>query len=173
MAIASKDGLLDSPRHRVLNFFDRSKIANVDERKEAITVQSLLDMTSGIEWTEPLDGRPDSVIEMERSPDWVKFILDRPMSSAPGDTFNYNSGNPHLLSAILTKLTGMNALEYAKTKLFGPLGINDLYWRQDPQGISRRIRTVLAGSRYGEDRLSIPAQRHVGRSGTASARLDR
>jgi CubicO group peptidase (beta-lactamase class C family) len=58
------------------------------------------------------------------------------MSSAPGDAFNYNSGNPHLLSAIIAKLTGMSALEYAKAKLFGPLGINDVYWRQDPQGIS-------------------------------------
>ena len=136
MAIASKDGLLDSPSHRVLDFFDRRSIANLDDRKEAITVQSLLDMTSGIEWTEPLDGRPDSMFEMERSPDWVKFVLDRPMSSAPGDVFNYNSGNAHLLSAIITKLTGMSALEYAKAKLFGPLGINDVSWQHDPQGIS-------------------------------------
>ena len=60
-AIAFKDGLLDSPSHRVLDFFDRRSIANVDDRKEAITVQSLLDMTSGIEWMEPLDGMPDSV----------------------------------------------------------------------------------------------------------------
>jgi CubicO group peptidase (beta-lactamase class C family) len=33
-------------------FFDRSGIANVDDRKEAITVQNLLDMNSGFEWTE-------------------------------------------------------------------------------------------------------------------------
>jgi hypothetical protein len=50
-------------------------------------------MTSGIEWTQLLDGRPDSMFEMERSPDWVKFVLDRPMSSAPGDIFNYSNGN--------------------------------------------------------------------------------
>jgi CubicO group peptidase (beta-lactamase class C family) len=111
-------------------------------------------MASGIEWTEPLDSGPVSVIEMERSPDWVKFILDRPMSSAPGDTFNYNSGNPHLLSAVIAKLTGMSALEYGKAKLFGPLGINDVYWRRDPQGVSTGgIRIVLTSSRHGEDRL--------------------
>jgi len=136
-AIAWKDGLLDSPRHRVLDFFDRGSIAKLDDRKEAITVQNLLDMTSGIEWTQPLVGAiPISLIEMQRSPDWVKFILDRPMSSAPGETFNYNSGNAQLLSAIITKLTEMSALEYAKAKLFGPLGINDLSWGHDPQGIS-------------------------------------
>jgi CubicO group peptidase (beta-lactamase class C family) len=133
---SDKDGLLDSPSHRVLDFFDRRSVANIDDRKEAITVQSLLDMTSGIEWTEPPDGIPASAIEMQRSPDWVKFILDRPMSSAPGDTFNYDSGNPQLLSAIITKLTGMSALDYAKAKLFGPLGINDVFWRHDPRGIS-------------------------------------
>jgi len=135
-AIAFKEGLLDSPSHRVLDFFDRREIANLDERKEAITVQNLLDMTSGFDWIEPPYGPAPSVVEMIRSPDWVKFILDRPMSSAPGETFHYNSGNAHLVSAILTKLTGMSALEYAKAKLFGPLGINDVYWPHDPQGIS-------------------------------------
>jgi CubicO group peptidase (beta-lactamase class C family) len=137
-AIASKDGLLDSPSHRVLDFFDRGRIANIDPRKEAMTVQNLLDMTSGLAWMElGLEGTPSSsVTEMRRNPDWVKFILDRPMRSAPGDEFNYNSGNQHLLSAILAKLTGMSTLEYAKAKLFGPLGINDLYWWHDPQGIT-------------------------------------
>jgi CubicO group peptidase (beta-lactamase class C family) len=51
-AIAWKNGVLDSLNHRVLDFFDRRSIANIDPRKEAITVQNLLDMTSGIEWTE-------------------------------------------------------------------------------------------------------------------------
>jgi CubicO group peptidase (beta-lactamase class C family) len=93
-AIAFKDGLLDSPNHGVLDFFDRRGIENLDDRKEAITVQSLLDMTSGIAWTEPLDGRPDSAIEMERSPDWVKFILDRPMSNAPGTSSTTTAAIP-------------------------------------------------------------------------------
>jgi CubicO group peptidase (beta-lactamase class C family) len=135
-AIASKDGLLDSADHRMLDFFADRSVANVDERKKAITVQSLLDMTSGLDWEEPLTGRPVSVIAMERSPDWIKFILDRQISGAPGDIFNYNSGNPHLLSAILTRLTGLSASDYAKARLFGPLGISAWNWRRDPQGIS-------------------------------------
>ncbi|WP_247510188.1 serine hydrolase [Bradyrhizobium sp. 157] len=136
MAIASKDGLLDSTDRRMLDFFADRSVANVDERKKAITVQSLLDMTSGIDWEESLSGRPVSMIAMERSPDWIKFILDRQMSSAPRDIFNYNSGNSHLLSAIITKLTGLNASDYAKARLFGPLGISTWNWRRDPQGIS-------------------------------------
>src|SRR5260370_42469866 len=80
-----KDSLLDSPIHRVLDFFDRRSIVNVDDRKEAITVRDLLNMTSGLDWAEPLHGRPASAIEMGHSPNWIQFILNRPMSSTPGD----------------------------------------------------------------------------------------
>ena len=38
---------------------------------------------------------------MVRSSDWVKFVLNRPMRSAPGDEFNYNAGNQQLLSAVI------------------------------------------------------------------------
>src|SRR5258708_7010801 len=93
IGIATKDGLLDSPSHRALDFFDRGSIANVDDRKEAITVQSLLDMTSGLEWAEPLGGMPRSMFEMERNPYSVTFILARPLSGVPGDAFSYNSRN--------------------------------------------------------------------------------
>ena len=84
--IACKEGLLDSPSHRVLDFLDHRNIANVDQRKEAITVQNLLDMTSGLEWTEQAGGLTPPIEtdrQMAASVDWVKFILDRPMSSAP------------------------------------------------------------------------------------------
>lgn len=123
LAIAYRDGLLDSFDRRMLSFFQDRNPAAIDARKRSITIQNLLDMTSGIDWTEPLDGEPTTSIEMRRSPDSIKFILDRPMSKTPGDTFNYNSGNSQLLSAIITKLTGMSARDYAKAKLFAPLGI--------------------------------------------------
>jgi CubicO group peptidase (beta-lactamase class C family) len=134
-AIAWKEGLLDTPDHKVLDFFDPHNIANLSDRKTAITVQNLLDMTSGFDWSEGLSGFT-SPLAMEQSPDWAKFVLDRPMLNAPGETFYYDSGNPHVLSAILTKLTGTSALDYARTKLFGPLGIEEVYWRHDPQGNS-------------------------------------
>ena len=96
-AIAWKDSVLDSLNHRVLDFFDPRSIANVDQKKEAITVQNLLDMTSGIEWTEQVFSIIPATatdVQMANSLDRVKFVLDRPMSSPPGDIFNYNSGIP-------------------------------------------------------------------------------
>jgi CubicO group peptidase (beta-lactamase class C family) len=136
IAIAQRDGLLDSTERRVLDFFPGRTIAVLDERKQAMTIQDLLDMRSGIDWGEPFGGIPWSVIAMEQSPDWQQFVLDRPMAVEPGTTYLYSSGNSHLLSAILTKLTGRSALDYAREKLFGPLGIEDVQWRHDPQGVS-------------------------------------
>ena len=136
VAIAIRDGRLDSTDRRVLDFFADRTIANLDERKKAITIRHLLDMTSGLEWTEGLDGSPDPSSPWSAAADWQQFILDRPMAEAPGTVFYYDSGNSHLLSAILTKVTGKSALDYARETLFGPLGIEDVLWRGDPQGIS-------------------------------------
>ncbi|HJZ21272.1 MAG TPA: serine hydrolase [Bradyrhizobium sp.] len=136
-AIAIKEGLLDSRDHRMLDFFGERAIANLDDRKKAITVQNLLDMTSGFEWEEGFEGgREQSLVDWDRSPNQVNFVLDRPMAHTPGEVFYYNSGNPHLMSAILTKLTGMTARDYAVAKLFGPLGIAPPFWRHDAQGLS-------------------------------------
>ncbi|UFZ04077.1 beta-lactamase family protein [Bradyrhizobium ontarionense] len=137
IAMLHKDGTLDSLDHPVLDLFSDRKVANVDERKRAITVQHLLNMTSGLDWDEGYNGGAErSIVEMTASPDWVQYILDRPMAHAPGETFYYDSGNSHLLSAIVTKLTGRSAEEFASERLFAPLGITNHAWFKDPQGVS-------------------------------------
>ncbi|WP_245286928.1 serine hydrolase [Bradyrhizobium sp. Tv2a-2] len=137
IAIAHSEGLLDSLDHPLLDFFPGRDIANVDDNKRAITVQHLLNMTSGFEWEEGAEGgREQSLIDLSRARDWTQFILDRPMAHQPGMVFYYNSGNPDLLSAIITKLTGKPAADYAQEKLFGPLGIEPPFWRRDPQGLT-------------------------------------
>jgi Beta-lactamase len=94
-------------------------------------------MTSGIEWEEGIEGgREQTLHEFGRSANRIQFVLDRPMAHVPGDVFNYDSGNPHLLSAIITGLTGMTAWDYAKAKLFAPLGIGVSRWWHDSQGLT-------------------------------------
>jgi CubicO group peptidase (beta-lactamase class C family) len=41
----------------------------------------------------------------------------------------------NLLSNILQKATGTTTLEFARRNLFEPLGIHDVIWPSDPQGI--------------------------------------
>jgi hypothetical protein len=67
----------------------------------------------------------------------VQFALDLPMAAEPGTTFSYCSPGMHLLSAILTQATGRTALDYGREKLFAPLGISEVIWDADPQGITR------------------------------------
>jgi len=135
IAMLHADGVLDSLDHRILDYFPDRDFAIADDRKKAITVQHLLNMTSGLAWDEGL-GTVRPLTELKRSRDWVRFILDRPMANQPGETFYYNSGNSHLLSALITRLTGKPAEDFARSRLFGPLGITNYSWPRDPLGQS-------------------------------------
>jgi CubicO group peptidase (beta-lactamase class C family) len=69
------------------------------------------------------------------SRDWVKFVLDQPMVATPGQRMIYSTGSTHLLSAILTRATGMDTRTFAQRYLLNPLKARITYWSQDPQGI--------------------------------------
>lgn len=134
--IAVQSGEIASVDEPILESFRWRTIANAEGSKRQLKIAHLLDMTSGLDWNEPLSAAPpETMLQMERSGDWVGFVLDRPMAHAPGTTFNYNSGDWHLVSAILARKTGVDTLDYARRTLFAPLGIGDATWRADPQGI--------------------------------------
>jgi CubicO group peptidase (beta-lactamase class C family) len=136
-AIELQHGLLDSVDHPVLDLFSDKDISNVDDNKRALTVQNLLDMTSGIEWKERAYTPDETVMRMYGSPDHTEFVLSQPMSNRPGAKFNYNSGNPYVLSALITRKTGQSAFEFATRELFEPLGITSAQWgRVDAQGVT-------------------------------------
>jgi CubicO group peptidase (beta-lactamase class C family) len=137
LGMVYKDGLLDRLDHPMLDFFADLHVANVDDRKRAITVQNLLDMTSGLDWDQGFEGgKQQSMKDVYRSSNWTQFILDRPMAHPPGEVYNYSNGNPDLVSAIITRLTGRLAEDYARQKLFEPLGIADWHWNHDPRGLT-------------------------------------
>jgi CubicO group peptidase (beta-lactamase class C family) len=136
VGIALKDGTIARRAQPVVEFFPERTVADAGADKKALTLAHLLDLTSGLDWREPLsDAVPETMLQLQRSRDWVGFVLDRPMAQAPGLAFNYNSGTWHLLSAVLTKASGDSTLDYARRKLFAPLGITDVAWRRDPQGL--------------------------------------
>ena len=137
LGMVYRDGLLDRLDLPMLDFFADRHIANVDDRKKAITVQNLLDMTSGFDWDQGFEsGKEQTRIDLERSFNWTQFVLDRPMAHTPGEVFNYSNGDADLVSAIITRLTGKLAEDYAREKLFGPLGITNWHWDRDPQGLT-------------------------------------
>jgi CubicO group peptidase (beta-lactamase class C family) len=136
IGVLVQQGKLESVDRPVLDFFPERTIANLDDRKKAITVQHLLDMASGIAWVERAYTPDETLMRMYASPDPTGFVLDQPMSDPPGEKFDYKGGDPYLLSALVNKLTGQNALEYARKELFAPLGITNVRWAPvDKQGV--------------------------------------
>lgn len=105
-----------------------------DPRKEQITLANLLSMTSG------LDCRPESGIsllqQMLRSRHLAAFMMSRPAQAEPGTTFDYCGGNTEVISAVLTRTTGASAFEYARERLFAPLGITNASWPTDADNVS-------------------------------------
>jgi len=133
IGIAVQDGRLREDG-RVLSYLPASPGASDDPRRRAISIRDLLTMSSGISWHQsPPDNTSD---EMGHSPDWLRFILERPMGADPGTVTNYSNGDSHLLSAVLQNVVGETALDFAKARLLGPLGIQDVAWDHDPQGRS-------------------------------------
>ena len=70
-----------------------------------------------------------------QSRNWVQHALSRPMLADPGEWMDYSTGNTHLLSAILTKVTGTSTWQFANDSLARPLGFALARWPRDPQGI--------------------------------------
>lgn len=125
----------------VLEFLLARRAANLDERKRAMTLEHVLTMTTGLDWTEwgaayESGTGNDLVTMIDTAPDWTQYVLDRPMAADPGTTFLYNSGASHLLSAIVTDLSGKEAADLAAERLFTPLGIHDFEWVTGPEGVT-------------------------------------
>lgn len=125
VGIALHNGRIRSLDERLSDFFPREVRAAPDKRVRDITLRELLSMRSGYR-----------NIAQLASDDWVRTLVDRELAAAPGTSWAYDNGSYHLLSAVLTKTTGLTAEAYARRVLFGPLGIRKASWLDDGQGHS-------------------------------------
>jgi CubicO group peptidase (beta-lactamase class C family) len=140
------------------------RAAEMDSTVSAITLRQLLTMTAGL----PPDLANGDVPASLSGADWVGNILRTGTDAPPGRSFAYSSAGSHLLSAILTRATGMSALDYARPRLFDPLGIEtrnavqprvkdrapipaydraSFGWLRDPTGIQLGFATLKMAPR--------------------------
>ncbi len=56
--------------------------------------------------------------------------------STPGTNFNYNDGDPHLMSAVIQEITYSNMDVFAKEKLFDKIRFNNYEWRRYKDGLT-------------------------------------
>lgn len=130
VGIALEEGYISSVDTPVSEFFP--EYASNDERPESerLTIRHLLTMQAGLEST---SGR--NYGRWVVSDNWVETALSRPYVAEPGSRMIYSTGSTHILSAIITRASGMSTREFAQQYLASPMGFRLAYWSQDPQGI--------------------------------------
>ena len=136
IGIAIDKGFINDVNQPILDFFPEIIPANPNADKRLITLEHLLMMAPGLQCQDSYRYGWRGLSEMRQSTDWIQFMLDLPMAEAPGAQFEYCNGASFLLSAIIQKATGIQTLQFAEQHLFGPLGITDLQWPANPQGIT-------------------------------------
>ena len=127
---------LDTP---LLDLFpEYGMVKNPAGGKQHVTLRHALQMRTGFEWDEwatNYDDPTNPTSALFRSDDWMKFVLDLPMTDPPGTRFVYNSGVSMLLSGAIKNLTGERVADFADEVLFEPLGISRRHWFEGPNQI--------------------------------------
>ena len=148
VGIAIDEKKLSGVDARVLTLLPehRRRLQNPDPRKDKITVEDFLTMSSPLEcndWNDASRGNEERMYLVE---DWVQFILDLPIRGRMhlgekeeppkyGRYFSYCTGGAFTLSEVLQRVTGERTDHFAQEKLFGPLGITDEQWVYSPLNV--------------------------------------
>jgi CubicO group peptidase (beta-lactamase class C family) len=135
VGIASGEGKFPALDSAVFDSFpELAALATPEKRR--ITFRHLLTMSSGLAWDEniPYSSPLNSERRLIDSSDPMRFILEQPLSSAPGTFYNYSGGDTTLLAAVVARTTGKRIEDYARDRLFGPLDISDFDWVRMPNG---------------------------------------
>jgi len=125
-AIAEKKLSLDD---KVVSFFPGDLPDTVSAWLKELDVRDVLMMSDGQD--------PDPSFNVAaRDSNWIRGFLATPIVHEPGTQFLYNSLGTYMLSAIVQKVTGQRVLDYLRPRFFTPLGIRNMDWETDLQGIN-------------------------------------
>lgn len=99
--------------------------------RAGVTVRQLLTMTSGL-------GRRSATSGADMSVGFVSnkdsFVVTLPLQWQPGSRWEYSNEGAQLLSPLLDRAAGIPSQQYAKERLFGPLGMDSTELRLDQAG---------------------------------------
>ncbi|WP_196140231.1 serine hydrolase [Aliikangiella sp. G2MR2-5] len=140
VGIAKQQGFIGNIQTPLLQFFDYPEYENWDPGKNDITLENTLTMQLGLEWDEwnfPYEDTRNSLhaIVYNHS-DYIKAMLDLPMTSKPGEVYAYNTIASIALGAVIERATGYQLEDFAEQFLFEPLQISEAHWLETPDGFA-------------------------------------
>ena len=125
IGFAVQEGIL-SLDEKLVDLFPDKIPENPSENLKKAAIRHLLMMGCGHETEIPNLGIGDA--------DWITSFLYHPFVYEPGTHFLYNTAGTNMLSAILTKKTGLTLTQFLKPRLFEPLGLSDIKCQPLPDG---------------------------------------
>ncbi len=98
---------------------------------EDVTLRNALQMASGVEWNEDYaDPRSDVSTSRGTAAERIRFLGAKPRVAPPGDRFNYNTGETHLVGGVVRAAVGSDLASYLAQKIWKPFGMEaDAYWQ--------------------------------------------
>ena len=153
--IAIKEGYIQSEKDKIFKYLQhKTPVQNPDKRKEDITLEDLLTMSSVLECNDNNSFSRGNEERMYPVEDWTRFFIDLPIRSYPfepkpeeqpyGRSFSYCSAGAATMAEILQSAVGMKLDQFAKKHLFQPLGIEKYKLHYNPEG----ILNTAGGSEY-------------------------
>ena len=133
IGFAVQEGLV-KVSDRVVDIFPDLVPKDAAPETYKLTVEHLLTMSAG---HVPVTVNPSATM-MTRykgaGDDLVRDFLSAKYAYEPGTSFEYNVTCSHMLSNIISRVTGMTILEYLRPRLFEPLGVEPECWEMDLSG---------------------------------------
>jgi len=121
--------------------------AGLEPRKQALTVEHLLTMSSGFDCDDNNDNSPgfeDRMWEQTGYPDFYQWTLALGMVRDPGAEMVYCSANPNLVGGIIARTTGRYLPAMFDELIARPLEIKRYYLPMSPTG----DYTMTGGTRF-------------------------
>ena len=149
VGIAIGEGKLASTDEKVCKYYPKNWDCNdASDPRSRITVQHLLNLTTGLEWHEDWRSSARGKVNDPSTPgDMLEKVLSRKAVQEPGTSMRYSTGDPALLTEVLQQSTGMTALAYAKQKIFDVIGTPGIRWNKDAKGRTTTFAGLQATAR--------------------------